>query len=274
MGKGKPFLEIFTLALNEDYRFPVLEFFVFLYSLGSFISVWVLTRGFEKYIIPANEGIMYEQVVILAGPLLFIFLVLVLKNIAYGLGSDLEKGVIQTLLSYPIKRWKILTAKLLSAVGISLLLFLGIQALSFYLLDPVVAIVYFKVILLAYAAQLSLIFLLSGIVLFLTLISKRGGLALVLGIILHFIFGTISTFIFAIVRYIKSNLVLKAYSLINPILVLELYFKRDYFSRWTLNGRLWIPSFSESLLYLGASYVIVIVIFALSYIYFERRLWI
>jgi len=79
MGKGKPFLEIFTLALNEDYRFPVLEFFVFLYSLGSFISVWTLTRGFEKYIIPANEGIMYEQVVILAGPLLFIFLVLVLK---------------------------------------------------------------------------------------------------------------------------------------------------------------------------------------------------
>jgi len=274
MGKEKPFLEIFALALNEDYRFPVLEFFVFLYSLGSFVSVWALTRGFEKYVIPANEGIMYEQVVILAGPLLFIFLVLVLKNIAYGLGSDLEKGVIQTLLSYPIKRWKILTAKLLSAIGISLLLFLGIQALSLYLLDPVIGIVYFKVILLAYAAQLSLIFLLSGIVLFLTLISRRGGFALVLGIILHFIFGTISMFIFAITFYIKSSLVLKVYSLINPILALELYFKRDYFSGWTLNGMLWVPSFSESLLYLGASYVIVIVIFALSYIYFERRLWI
>ena len=34
--KGKPFLEVFSATLQEDYRFPVLEVFAFLYVLGTF----------------------------------------------------------------------------------------------------------------------------------------------------------------------------------------------------------------------------------------------
>ncbi len=34
--KGKPFLEVLSATLQEDYRFPVLEVFAFLYVLGTF----------------------------------------------------------------------------------------------------------------------------------------------------------------------------------------------------------------------------------------------
>ncbi len=35
-GKGRPFLEILASALNEDYRFPILEVFAFLFALSTF----------------------------------------------------------------------------------------------------------------------------------------------------------------------------------------------------------------------------------------------
>jgi len=35
--KGRPFLEIFASSLQEDYRFPLLELFAFLYALGTFV---------------------------------------------------------------------------------------------------------------------------------------------------------------------------------------------------------------------------------------------
>ncbi len=36
MKRGGPFLEILASALNEDYRFPILEVFAFLFALGTF----------------------------------------------------------------------------------------------------------------------------------------------------------------------------------------------------------------------------------------------
>jgi len=65
-------------------------------------------------------------------PLMFIFVVLILKNVAYGLGSDLDRGVMQTLFLYPLKRRHILTARLLSGLGISVPLFLEIQIFSLF----------------------------------------------------------------------------------------------------------------------------------------------
>jgi len=119
MKKGRPFLEIFTYALDEDYRFPILEIFAFLFTLAMFVFV-NFNVGFET-----GEALTYSLISTLCGfLLLFIFVVLILKNVAYGLGGDLEKGVMQTLFSYPLKRRYILTAKLRSGLGIAGLLFL------------------------------------------------------------------------------------------------------------------------------------------------------
>lgn len=34
MKRGKPFLEVFASAVHEDYRFPILELFVFFLRFG------------------------------------------------------------------------------------------------------------------------------------------------------------------------------------------------------------------------------------------------
>jgi len=46
-GKGKPFLEVLSSALHEDYRFPILEIFAFLYVLGTFALVNIGSLGFS-----------------------------------------------------------------------------------------------------------------------------------------------------------------------------------------------------------------------------------
>ena len=103
MGKGKPFLEVLASAIHEDYRFPFLEIFAFLYALGTFVfasfGVTITSQG------TTNEAIAYTTVNSILNIPMFIFIILVFKNIAYGLGSDLEKGIIQTYFSYPLKRW-------------------------------------------------------------------------------------------------------------------------------------------------------------------------
>jgi len=266
MGKGRPFLEIFTYALDEDYRFPILEIFAFLFALGTFVFADFALHG------QTGEALAYSLVSRLCGfPLLFIFVVLILKNVAYGLGGDLEKGVMQTLFSYPLKRRYILTAKLLSGLGIALLLFLGIQIFGLFLLAPDVILTYPSTVFLTYAAQLcSPALLLAGLVLLLTLRLKRGGLALVIGFILFFAWLIVSGLVFSIAYGTGSDVILKIWAVINPNSALQTYYY--HMGAVGFASEAWVPSFSEVLLYLGAGYLIVAAIFVVGYVYFERRL--
>ncbi len=267
MGKGRPFLEIFTYALDEDYRFPILEIFAFLFALGTFVFV-----DLGAYSGQIKEALAYNLVSTLCGyPLLFIFVVLILKNVAYGLGGDLDKGVMQTLFSYPLKRRYILTAKLLSGLGIALLLFLGIQIFGLFLLAPDVILTYPSTVFLTYAAHLcSPALLLAGLMLLLTLRLKRGGLALIIGVVLFFAGLIVSGFVGSIAYGTGSDLSLKIWAVINPNSALQAYYYHAGTSLFASES--WVPSFSEVLLYLGAGYLLVAAIFIGGYIYFDRRL--
>ncbi len=267
MGKGRPFLEIFTYALDEDYRFPLLEIFAFLFALGTFVFV-----DLGAYSGQTGEASAYNLVSTLCGfPLLFIFVVLILKNVAYGLGGDLEKGVIQTLFSYPLKRRYILTARLLSGLGIALLLFLGIQIFGLFLLAPDVILTYPSTVFLTYAAQLcSPVLLLAGLVLFFALRLKRAGLALVIGVVLLLTGLVVSGFVTSIAYGTGSHLSLEIWAVINPNSALQTYYSNVGVA--SLPPETWVPSFSEALLYLGAGYLIVAALFIVGYIYFDRRL--
>jgi ABC-type transport system involved in multi-copper enzyme maturation permease subunit len=265
MGKGRPFLEVFACALKEDYRFPILEVFAFLYGLGTFVIA-----GLGAQFAQSGEAFAHNLVNSLSGFPLFIFVILILKNIAYGLGKDLEKGVIQTLLSYPLKRRYILTAKLLSALGIAVLLFLGIQIFGLFLLAPDVIVTNSSTVFLTYAAQLSPTLLLAGLVLLLALLLKRGGLALVIGIVLYFAFGIIASLVTFLAFATGSDLALKIYAVITPNLALQRYYGSAL--GFPFAKEIWVPSFSEVLLYLGAGYLLVAVIFVVGYVYFDRRL--
>jgi len=266
MAKGRPFLEIFTYALDEDYRFPLLEIFAFLFALGTFVFADFALYG------QTGEAQAYSLVSTLCGfPLLFIFVILILKNVAYGLGSDLDTGVMQTLFSYPLKRRHILTAKLLSGLGIALLLLLGIQIFGLFLLAPDVILKYPGTVFLTYAANLcSPALLLAGLMLLLTLRLKRGGLALAMGFVLFFGGLVISGLVSFIAYGAGSTLVLKIWAVINPNSALQAYYY--HMGAAGFASETWGPSFSEVLLYLGAGYLIVAAIFVAGYIYFQRRL--
>lgn len=263
-GKGRPFLEIFALSLNEDYRFPILEVYAFLYTLSTFVFARLGGLGG----LGSGEAIAFNLVNSLTVLPVFILVILILKNIAYGVGSDLEKGVIQTLFSYPLKRRLILTAKLLSALGVALLLFLGIQVFSLFILAPDIVVPYMGTVFLTYAAVLSYPLLVAGLVLILTLFLKRGSTSLVFGIVLYFVSGILTSLMTFIAHATRSNLLLKAFAILNPSLVLI----QHYLSERALTLEPWAPSFSEVLLYIGGCYAIVASVFIVGYVYFERRL--
>jgi len=265
-GKGRPFLEIFASALNEDYRFPILEVFAFLYALGTFALANFVPMTFTNV---TGEYTAYIVTSSLLSMPLFIFLILIFKNIAYGLGSDIEKGIVQTYFSYPLKRRSILSAKLLSALGISLALFLGIQILSLYVLAPDVVAPYLVTVLLTYAASLSSLFLIAGIILLVTLVLRRGGLALVLGIVLYFALAIIQSLVMSISLATESALGLQIISVFSPNVALATYYQVYGYPG---GSQLWTPTFTEVLTYVGASYAIVFSLFLLAYFYFSRRM--
>ncbi len=270
MGKGKPFLEVLSSAIHEDYRFPFLELFAFLYALGTFVfasfgvSITTAQGAASQAVATTNETIAYGSVSSILSLPLFIFIILIFKNIAYGLGSDLEKGIIQTYFSYPLKRRGILTAKLLSALGVALLLFLGIQISALYILAPDIILPQFGTVLLTYAANLSYPLLIAGIMLLLTLKLRRGGISLVAGIVLYFAMSIVSGIATVFAWATESPLGLQILSAISPSLALQQHYG-GIFDFWT-------PAFSEVLIYTGVSYVIVAFVFFLGYTYFSRRL--
>ena len=266
MKRGKPFLEVFASAVHEDYRFPILEIFVFFYALGTF--AFASFGSVLSTIGSSEEVVAYSLTSSVLGTPLFVFVILVFKNLAYGLGSDIEKGVIQTYLSYPLKRSRILSAKLLSAIGLSLLILLGIQIPSLYLLAPSIVASHFGAVLLTYAANLSPILFISGIILLATLIVRRGGLALVFGIILYFAFSIASSMLMFTAFATKSPTILQILSVFYPSTALSRYYGMRFYPG---GEEFWTPTFKEVALYIGASYLITILTFAIAYIYFCRR---
>lgn len=269
MGKGRPFLEVLASAIHEDFRFPFLELFAFFYALGTFaLASFAATLSPQ---ITSNEAIAYSVTNSLISGSLIVFFVLILKNVAYGLGNDLEKGIIQTYFSYPLKRRGILTAKLLSAIGVSLLLFLGIQISALYILAPDIVFPHLDTVILTYVANLSYPLLISAIMLLMTLKLKRGGIGLVVGIVLYFAMNIASGLAFFVAIATESPLIFQILSVISPTYALQYHYGglsavSDLFSVP------WIPTLSEALLYTGASYVTVASLFLLGYIYFSRRL--
>jgi len=267
--KGRPFLEIFGLSLSEDYRFPFLEIFCFLYAIGTFAFVSSVSSSVVRGT-SSGETVAYNLASLTLGFPLFIFVILILKNLAYGLGSDLERGIFQTLLSYPARRNSILTAKLLSGVGFAVLPFVGIQISALYILAPSVVGPNLPIVLLAFAANLSEPLLLAGIVLLMTLVIKRGALALVTGLILYF--GVTNAGLLALFAASGTTPIigLDILSTINPNLAASRYY--SLYSNNTQAGTLlWAPSFGDVLLFLGAGYLIVFSLFLINYLYFSRR---
>jgi ABC-type transport system involved in multi-copper enzyme maturation permease subunit len=269
MGKGRPFLEVFTCALSEDYWFPILELLVLLCALWTFFSAGLAgVSGFSSDFVTV-EAFTHNLLYSYTWPLIILVGIPILKNIAYGLGSDVEKGIIQTLFSYPLTRGYILTARLLSALVIPLLLFLGISIFGLFLFLPDIILASPSTVFLTYAAQLSPVLLTAGLLLLLALRLKQGVPALLTGLTLCFVlFVIFNSIANSIAQGTGSDWSLKIYAVITPNLALQEY----YLGTLGLSSQIWVPSFSEVLLYVLAGYLLVAVVFIIAYVYFKRWL--
>ena len=133
---------------------------------------------------------------------------------------------------------------------------------------PDIIVPYLGTVLLTYAATLSTSLFVAAIMLLVTLVLRRGGLALVIGIVLYFAMGIISSIALFVAFAIDSPLPLKILSVISPNLVLQRYYSINV----PFSNEIWIPTFTEVLIYTGVSYAIVALLFAIGYYYFSRRL--
>jgi ABC-type transport system involved in multi-copper enzyme maturation permease subunit len=260
MKKGRPLLEIFASAVHEDYRFPILEIFAFLFALGAFVSVGTTSM------LSSSELLIYALISASMGTPLLVFLLLIFKNIAYGLGGDIEKGTIQMYLTYPLKRRNILTAKLLSAIGVSSLLFFGIQVFTLTVKAPLMILPNISTVLLTYLANFGNVLLLTSITLLITLFIKRGVAALVIGVVMYFAIqiaiGIVSFFASAS----SSTILFQVVSLLNPSLALQAHYA---FPTRIIE---WSPSLLETAYYVIANYAIAAFLFLICYYYFSRRM--
>jgi ABC-type transport system involved in multi-copper enzyme maturation permease subunit len=263
--KRRPFLEIFASALSEDYRFPILELFAFLFTLGTFA---LASLGSITSTGVTGETAAYDLTSSLLGLPLFIFVILIFKNIAYGLGNDVEKGVIQTFFSYPLKRRSILSAKLLSALGFSLLLLFSIQIPALYILAPSIVLPHIGTVILTYVASLGAYLQIAGVILLIALVLKKGGLALVIGIVLVFGFSIALSLVEVVVTATKSVLGLQILSVFSPSAALGMHYQ----ALGSSVAAIWTPSILEVIAYVGASYAVALFLFILGYVYFSRRM--
>jgi ABC-type transport system involved in multi-copper enzyme maturation permease subunit len=274
-------MEVLALSLKEDYRFPVLEIFAFFYTIATIFFVNANLSGMGTQFIKSEECLAFNLVEVLSGLPLFFILVLIVKNIAFGLGNDLEKGTMQTYLMYPLSRKSLLLAKLLSSVGVALLLFLGIQIFVLSIVAPYTVLLHMSTVTLTCMAALCYPLFVVGIVLLLTFFVKRGGWALIIGIFMQFMSEMLVTLALYLSSAMNSNLIIKFFAVINPVIALSQYYRsspqhymqasQEGLSGFT-GGAIWSPSFSEASLYLGAGYILVAVIFIFVFYYFERRL--
>ena len=262
MKRGKPFIEILGSALHGDYKFPILEILTFLFIFSSF--VFASFGGFGG---GSGEYFVLFMVTSLMGLPLFILVMLLLKNIGSGIGNDLEKGIVQTIFIYPLRRRSVLSAKLVSAFGMAILLFFVAQMSALLILAPDMVVPNLGLVLLAYLAGVGSALLIASLCLLTTLILRRGSLAVVVGIMLFFLFGILGSLTSFLATAMHSPLPIQLYSIVTPITAIEHHY-------WSIRPDAhtnWAPSYPEALMYVGASYAITASILVLSYLYFCRR---
>ena len=260
MREDKSFLEIFTSAVHSDYRFPILEAFAFLFALRT------LVFGLGNVTLSQNEPYLFILISTLMNIPLLIFFVLILKNIAYGLGSDLQKWKIQKFFAYPVKRRSILTAKLLSSIGIALLLFFGVQLFALFTIASNMILPNLGLVLLTYFANFGYVLLLTAIILLITLFMKRGIVSLVIGIFIYLAIGISVQFVSSFALAIGTILPLQIMTLLNPSTALLAHYG---LASANLS---WAPTLLEATYYVIGNYVITAFLFLLAYYYFSRRL--
>lgn len=261
---------MFSLFLRQDYSFPTLEVFAFLFVISILIGTYIIQGYNETYIAYSYFGASAT----ISLPIL-IFMILIWKNISFGLGGDFEKGVMQTFLTYPLSRTKMLGARLLSAIGVAL----GILSLAQFIVLSIIAPGFTSreapTLILNYLSVLATPLLVTMIVLLVCVLAKSSGIPLIVGILLYFLFGLFLELFVGYAVQAQNHVLLGVAYLLNPALAFQNFYSYNFNGGFTgiPNNALWaVPSFPLSLSYLAGNFAISIVLLFVSFVWFRKRL--
>jgi len=259
-----------SIFLRQDYHFPLLEIFAFLFLAGILLTSTLPAGYDETYIASSYFGFGAISLPIL------VFMILVWKNISLGLGGDLEKGVMQTFLTYPLKRLRILGARLLSSVGVALAVLTLAELVVLLATMPGFAVRQAPTLALSYLAALALPTLITAVVLAVCVFAKSSGLPLVVGLAFYFAAGLFLQFFVGYAVQTENSALLGATYLLNPAVAFQEYY--SHFScgppsQGFVCGVTWgTPGLGAAATYLIGSYLISTFLLLVSALWFARRL--
>jgi len=266
--KGSPMLEILAIDLAGAYKAPIPEALAFLYAFFPLLFSFAAFMTFAMHTI-SDEARLLTVMSLSQRVLSLITIGLILKNVSYGLANELRKGLIQTYMTYPIGRGRLLFVKLLTGVlvpigyvAFSVLLFTAINM-------PDLAAEHPHVLALGLLAMVGELLFMASLLFITAIMVKRGGISLAAGIALIFIIQIISAFLLIGAALTRDVAYLHAMYVLDPFAALLDHYQGGRALPWATDT--WRPAFWDCVGYLIAHYAILIAIFTAAFVYFIRR---
>ena len=192
----------------------------------------------------------------------FITFIIVLKNIAYGLANEIRKGLLQTYLTYPIGRGRLLLVKVISGILVPVAFVVLSIAVSTAITFPELAAEHPEVLL---AGSL----LPAALMLLVAIVVKRGGTSLAIGIAIVFALQIANSLLMMTASLTGWESAWRAYYVLSPF--------SAYLAHYSVPGGFTLPGKSLKLelwechAYLASHYAIIVALYALAFAYFLRR---
>ncbi len=267
--KGPAFTEMLSIFLKQDYSYPVLEIFAFLFAVGILISTSSLQGYNTTYLAYSYLGMGGA-----VGLPILVFMILIWKNISFGLGGDLEKGLMQTFLTYPLSRRRLLGARLLSSVGVAVGILSLAELAVILIMMPGLASQQASTLLLNYLSVLATPILITMIVLLVCVLAKSSGVPLLIGIVSYFFVGLFVNLFVGVAGQTKDAALLGLTYLLNPAIALQSYYNFNFNDGSTgfFSSTWGIPGFEATLVYLVGNYAISVILLAAGVFWFARKL--
>lgn len=267
-GRGWPTLEILALDLKEAWRFPIPELLAFLYAFFPLIFTPIVRAA---VIVGPEEARLLMGMNAASNTMVLITVALVLKNIAYGLANEIRKGLIQTYMTYPIGRGRLLLVKVISGTLVPVAFIALSVAVCTGITFPDLAAEHFEVVLAGLACLLAAPLLLATFMLLAAIVVKRGGASLAVGIALIFAFEIATGMLFVAAGVTGEESLWRTCYLMEPFMAYLSYYEAPGLGPGpngpeALKLELW-----ECHAYLGSHYAIILALYALAFIYFLRR---
>jgi ABC-type transport system involved in multi-copper enzyme maturation permease subunit len=271
MGSPAPFTELLSIFLKQDYGFPVVEIFAFLFSFGILLEYTFAQGSSPVYVAYSYFGAAGTFTI----PIL-VLMILIWKNISFGFGGDFEKGIVATFLVYPLSRGKLLLARLISAVGIPLGLITFTQLIMLYLMTPRFATEQASTLILTYIAVLATPLLITMVVFLVCLWAKGSGTPLIIGIVLYFVIGLFLQLVSGYAAQTVNLSLLYFVFFMNPAVAFQSYYNYRFTGNSNfgfINGNsAWgIPSYDSMITLLVANLAVTAFLLAFCFRWFTKR---